>query len=411
MGGSEDLRGKTVGLVLAGGGARGAYELGVLSVLLPWLEREGYGRPKIILGTSVGAINTAYLAATADEPDLQAVLEDGCDIWRQMTWGSALKSVWWPKTLRRILFDALHVPWSHSWSLLDSKPLRETLVEGKLSGRFPSGLPFERIRANVKSGHLRTAAVAATRAFTSSSVVFCDTQDPALPEPNVRRGIQYEHAKLGVDHVLASAAIPSLFPAWEVTEPAELAGWYQDGGTRLNTPIKPAIDLHVELLIIVGLHSYKLGADPLPPPNARPETLDGAGQLIQAVLIDPLINDVQTLAKVNGLVQHSTSSVDERVIPYILITPASANAIANIATECFKDRYKGLRNIARRFRSVGALGWLLDVGSNPVRGELLSYFLFDSDFANALIECGRKGAEDWLALQHDNGPWRTGPPP
>jgi NTE family protein len=407
----EDLRGKTVGLVLAGGGARGAYELGVLSVLLPRLEEEGYGRPKIIVGTSVGAINTAYLAATADDPRMQDAVDEGCEIWRNMGWGNALKSVWWPKPLRQSVFDAFHVPWSHSWSLLDPAPLRETLRCGHLTDKFPTGLPFERIHDNVQAGHLRTAAVAATRAYTSQSVIFCDSSDAELPPLNKRRGIRYEPAELGLEHVLASAAIPSFFPAQEVTSPDRLAGWYHDGGTRLNTPINPAVDLGVELLIIVALHSYNLGAGQRASACERPETIDGAAQLIQAVLIDPLINDVYTLVKINKLVRVAGAGVSERTIPYILIAPQHPDEIAEIATCCFKDNYTGPHNIGRRGRSVGVLGGLLDVGDNAVRGELLSYLMFDKDFANELIKLGKRNADEWLQKEHDNGPWRTGLPP
>jgi NTE family protein len=408
----EDLRGKTVGLVLAGGGARGAYEMGVLSVLLPRLEDEGYGRPKIIVGTSVGAINTAYLAATADEDRLEDAVDEGCEIWREMGWGNALKSVWWPKPLRQSAFDALHVPWSHSWSLLDAAPLRKTLGSGHLTDKFPTGLPFERIHDNVQAGHLRTAAVATTRAYSSQSVIFCDSSDSKLPQLNIRRGIQYEPAKLTLEHVLASAAIPSFFPAQKVTSPDHLAGWYQDGGTRLNTPINPAVDLGVELLIIVALHSYNLGVGQGASACERPETLDGAAQLIQAVLIDPLINDVYTLVKINDLVAIAgAGATQEKIIPYILIAPRNPGEIADIATSCFEDRYTGPRNIGRRGRSVGVLGWLLDVGDNEVRGELLSYLLFDKDFANELIKLGKRNADEWLQTKHHNGPWRTGMPP
>ncbi|MGH2979278.1 MAG: patatin-like phospholipase family protein, partial [Solirubrobacterales bacterium] len=144
-----------VGLVLAGGGARGAYEVGALSELLPRLPEEE--RPNVIVGTSVGAINAAYLAGTADMPVAEA-LERGCDIWREMAWESALAPLVSFAQLRlfmRAAADALGLPGGRSWSMLDPAPLRRTLDEK---------VPFGGIHANVATGRLSAAAVVATRA-------------------------------------------------------------------------------------------------------------------------------------------------------------------------------------------------------------------------------------------------------
>lgn len=390
-----------VGLVLAGGGARGAYEMGALSELLPRLTPEE--RPRVILGTSVGAVNAAYLAATADQP-LAEALERGCDIWRDMRWENALSPLASIAELRLVLRaagGALGIPGAKSWSLLDPTPLRSTLE---------ARIPFDRIHENVASEQITAAAVVATRASTSLSVVFCDS-DGAQPPPDERRGIAYERtARLSPEHVIASAAIPGAFPAVEVKDPPHAREWYFDGGTRLNTPIKPALDLGAERLIIVALHSPRLGA--VAGGTDRPQVLEGIAQLLQGVLIDPLVNDVYTLTTINRLVAEGNDGGGRsfKPIPYILISPDAPNEIGELATRIYRRRYEGLGNLGRRYQSVGRLGRILNVGDGPLRGELLSYFFFDPEFAEELIELGRRDARRWISAEHDLGLWTLLPP-
>jgi NTE family protein len=406
---SPEHRGRErIGLVLAGGGARGAYEIGALSALLPRLD-EAQQRPDIIVGTSVGAINAAYLASTANEP-LNQALDRGCEIWRQISeWKRVFKplgSLAQLKLLLRLGADAAGVPGVRAWSVLNPAPLRETLR---------AAIHFPQIGANVRGGKISTAAVVATRASTSLSVVFCVTGDQ-LPPADVRRGIEYQPTgELALEHVLASAAIPGAFPAVQVEPARPGLDWYSDGGTRLNTPIKPALKLGADKLIIVGLQSPRLGtaAGGL----GRPEVADGAGQFLQSVLIDPLVNDLQTLTTINALVPPGGSIArgrEYRHIPYILIAPELPYEVGRLAAARYKAHYAGPRNWRRRWDSRARLGRLLEVGENELRGELLSYFLFDSEFADQLISLGRRDAECWLEQarrgEHDMGLWRTTAP-
>ncbi len=388
-----------VGLVLAGGGARGAYEVGALSELLPRLKPDE--RPTVIVGTSVGAINAAYVAATADRPPGEA-LEEGCEIWRDMRWESALSPLLSMAQVRlalRSAADALGIPGAHGWSMLNPAPLRATL---------DARIPFERIHANVESKHIRAAAVVGTRASTSLSVVFCDT-NAGQPQADDRRGITYVRTSaLSAEHVIASAAIPGAFPAVEIHDPPSARGWYYDGGTRLNTPIRPALDLGAGRMIITALHSPRLGSTL--GDGERPQVLDGVAQLLQGVLVDPLINDVHTLATINRQIAEGGQSGDASLkpIPYILIAPEQPNEIGDVATRCYQ-RLHGRRKLFRRRGSVARLGRLLDIGDSPWRGELLSYFFFDPEFANELIELGRRDARRWLSVAHDDGVWQLGP--
>jgi len=158
-----------VAVVLAGGGARGAYEIGALSALLPRLEARGE-RPRVIVGTSVGAINAAYLAATADQP-LERVLADGSRLWSEIGFDDVLAPLLSPAELARALAsvgELLRVPGVHMRSLLDPAPLARTLK---------SRIRLGRMHANVSKGALRAAAVVATSAH--SGVVFHDGGGPS----------------------------------------------------------------------------------------------------------------------------------------------------------------------------------------------------------------------------------------
>jgi NTE family protein len=379
-----------IALVLAGGGARGAYEAGVLSVILPALPEAE--RPNIIVGSSVGAVNGAYLAATHD-----ADLNTGRAIWEHITWGDVLAT---PsiRDLDRIARAALTFTGLLSLdvpSLLDATPLKHTLE--KL-------IPFKEIGRHVDSGRLLSAAVVATSALTGRSVVFHQGGTPEEVRDH-KRGIDYVPAELNEQHVRASSAIPAAFPAVEVTEgPAK--GWYFDGGTRLNAPIKPALSLGAEKVIVIGLNSIAPATDELAGPE-RPDVFAGAAHVIDALLADPLVEDIQTLTTINELVGERRTKHHRRV-PYIFIAPPERDTIGRIAREVFRRYYGGLFH-AHRSPQLAFLGRLVAAGADPLHGELLSYLFFAPEFARALIERGREDAQAWLEEPHDEGLWDTGP--
>jgi NTE family protein len=419
---SNGPRPKTA-LVLAGGGARGAYEIGALSVLLPLLEERGE-RPDIVVGTSVGALNAAFLAATADRP-VDEVVERGRQIWEETRYDDVLRSLVGAEELAhalRSLGDLVGIPGVRSWSLLDPTPLMATLKQA---------IPFAAIRRNVAGGAMTSAAVVATAAAGGRTVVFHD--GGGRPKRDRQRGIDYVATPIGVDHVRASAAIPSIFPAVRVGSPAGARGWYFDGGTHLNTPIKPALALGAEKVIVVALNS--LGQDPRKSRHPRPDAYDGVSQLLQAVLVDPLVHDVHTLTTVNEIVARAGTVTAEAAtgtvategtldpattdagtgrpykrIPYILIAPETRNALGECAVRAYRAHYTGISGAARS-RDLALLGHALDAGLNPVRGELFSYLFFAPEFARELLELGRADAKRWLSRRHDNGPWRLRPLP
>jgi NTE family protein len=357
------------------------------------------------VGTSVGAINTAYLAANADQDDPHELGRGGEELWRKIGFSNVLKplvSVSEGARLWSYLREVLGSHRAHTDSLLDPAPLTATL--SKL-------IEFERIHPNVEAGRLTTAAVVATSGRTNMSVVFHD--GGRSPAADARRGISYVKTELSEYHVRASAAIPLLFPAVPIEAPAGRR-WYFDGGTRLNTPIKPALALGARRLIVIALNSLAHSEDPKA--ETRPDALDGATQLIQAVLVDPLVNDVHTLATVNELLaddsEERTQAHERRTgrrrVPYMLIAPQDPLEIGRIAMDVYKSRYRSPLAFAHS-PNVSALGHLVNAASSETHGELLSYLLFAEEFANRLIDLGKDDARRWLDDKHDDGRWQLGP--
>lgn len=420
-------------VVLAGGGARGAYEMGALSVILPRLEQRGE-RPRVIVGTSVGAINAAFLAASAGEPVARAV-QEGTRLWSEIGFDDVLEPLLSPSELARALGalgEFAGLPGAHLWSLLDPAPLARTLR---------SRIRIARVRTNIANGSLEAAAVVATSAHSGASVVFHDGGGTVKDDPE--RAIDYAATRLALEHVRASAAIPGVFPAVHVDRPRAARGWYFDGGTRLNTPIKPALVLGAERVVVIALNSLRSGTM-----RGRPQALDGASQLVQALLVDPLVHDVQTLATINELLaaRASRRQAGERRgpgaagaasagagasattgraarmagpprrarrhkrVPYMLIAPQRPDEIGAIAAQVYREHYAGLREVVSA-PSLALLGRAFDAGSSAARGELFSYLFFAREFAEALMRRGRQDAQRWLAMRHDDGPWRLRKPP
>jgi NTE family protein len=383
----------TVALVLAGGGARGAYEIGVLSELLPELERRGES-PRIVVGTSVGAFSAAFLAANAHRP-VADMMSEAERFWTDQRWTDVLRPVTSPRGLLRLLRYAgqlLGLRRPRIRALLDPAPLEGTLARL---------LSFEQLERNVADGRLDVAAVAVTSALTSRTVVF-HAGGPEPPRDELR-AIDYVSTPLRSDHVRASGAIPGAFPAVHVDAPAVARGWYFDGGTRLNTPIKPALALGADRVVVIGLNSIAPG----PPELAgerQPDLFEGASQLMQAVLVDPLSNDVRSLAEEN------LPGEGGRRIPYVFVAPRERDEIGAIAVRIFNERYTGLRGILRD-RNLAFVGRTVAGGDDAIHGELLSFLFFAPEFARELIALGRSHAREWLSHDHDDGPWQTGPLP
>jgi NTE family protein len=392
-----------IALVLAGGGARGAYEAGALTALAPALAAGGQA-PDIIVGTSIGALNGSFFAARAAEP-FELTAAAAVEMWRELRWCDALRPLVSPAELGRLLGAGAMLaglPGGGLAGLLDPSPLRATLE------RLVS---FERIAQNVEDGALTAAAVVATAYHTTRSVVF-HHGGPALGLDPLR-AIDYFATTIAPEHVLASAAIPGAFPAIEISQPGEAAGWYGDGGVRLNAPLTPALALGADRVLVIGLNSSVTHAGA----SARPDAVDGVAQLLQVVLADQLAEDVATLAAVNETLAPTRSATGasdarkrarhQRTIPYIFVAPSDRLEIGRLAREVYKRRYAGISGFARD-ANIALLGRFVNAERSAIHGELLSYLFLARECLDELIALGRRDAERWLDQRHDAGLWQVG---
>jgi NTE family protein len=385
-----------VAVVLPGGGARGAYEVGALSVLLPALEARGE-RVDLWCGTSVGAINAALFASLAHLPADEGAAS-AVEGWMSMTKSDVIARVIGPGTPRtalRIATDWLGLPGGGASGLLDPGPLRRSL------DRWIDWLSVTR---NVRGGLVEAVCAVATSLEHGAPVAFVHaTTNRPLPGSD---DIRYVRTCLGSEHIRASAAIPLLFPPVEVTAPAEAAGFYTDGATRLNSPIKPAVALGADRVVIVGF-------DPLAAYTrerrraGRPHFADIAGNVLDGLLVDPVAADVHRLAAINAFFVEGLGGPQDaartyrrvrgrppyRRIAYALVAPERRGELGRIAERVFAARYGGLRGL--RSPDFALMSRLLGTRAAS-RGELLSFLFFDQEFIGELIDGGRHDAQRWL---------------
>jgi NTE family protein len=388
---------ESIGLVLAGGGARGAYEVGALSVILPILEERGE-RPTILAGTSVGAINAAFVASSGHVP-VDEAMEAGLAAWRDVDKGDVIGPVVLkqaPLAALRYLGDALSLPGGKLSGLLDPSPLGENLREW---------IDWPALHSNVEQGTVDAVAVVATSTHTGRTVVFYESTKELTF--HCSRAVDYVAAGLAPEHIRASAAIPVVFPPVRVDEPVDARGWYIDGGTRFNAPIKPAIDIGAERLLVVGTTALtpRLVRSADPDPDCEPDLTDAALQLVHGALVDPLVEDIRMLSNINEFyvdgdgargaraLREAAGKDPYRLIPYAWVGPSRPDAIGELACEVFRSRYGGLKSL--RSVDFGLLNAIIDAESTN-HGELLSYLFFDAEFIEELIAMGRRDGQAWV---------------
>jgi NTE family protein len=387
----------TIAAVLPGGGARGAYEIGAMSVLLPALQARGE-RVEIWCGTSVGAINAAALASLAHLPADEQV-QAALSLWDELHKEDViapLAGAGGVRMVARMIAHALGLPGAGLASLLDPSPLGASLDRW---------IDWDRLAANVDAEMVRATCVVATSLTTGDPVGFVAARSGAPRHHD--DVIRYVETRLHGEHVRASAAIPLLFPAVEVTRPHAARGFYADGGTRLNSPIKPALNLGAERVIVIGLEPFA-PAGGRAPSHRVPSIGDVAANVLDGLLVDQVAQDLRRLAAINQFFVEDAISgkmhaarayrlsrghQPYRPISYALVAPARRGAIGKLADEVFERRYGGLRGL----RDIDYVLMARALGGRAgARGELLSFLLFDHVFITELITMGQRDARRWL---------------
>lgn len=383
-------------LVLEAGGARSAYQVGALEVLLPVLAERGT-RPRVLIGTSAGALLSGLLTATAhlEADDQVARLKE---VLRQTTKRHVMRPLWRqvPEVMARYTSETLGLSGFRLRGLFGTQPLARTLGQS---------IDWESLHRNVEEGLVEAAAVTATSVRTGQVVMFTESTSPVpRSAPDCHR--RFVATRLDVAHLMASAAIPTLFSSVRVDEPAEAAGWYVDGATRRRVPLAPALELNADRVVVVGTGGLRPPDPALDRGGAAVDLGDSLATLLGAVMDDPLRHDLRRLAEFNTLAEdaelapalrrhrEARGQPAYRTVPYVAVAPEDGEELARAAMQVFRANHGSLR------RTLGdpdmqIIHRLLGSDS-PLQGELLSYLLFDPDFFDAASELGRRDARRWV---------------
>ena len=405
MGRSDGRKnGARIAVVMSGGGARGAYEAGVLSFLYGELS-ERLGRPvqfDIVTGTSVGAIHACYVAATQQDADMGERL---VEIWRSLSLDTVFSVG---------ATDLVRVPWRllGLGSVPKLLPGPAESAPERLPGIFDTEwleslvlkkVPWPQIRRNIEEGRLQALAIAATEIATGRSVVFIENAEGEVKTWARDPFIVARPVHIGLPHALASASIPLLFAAIRIGRT-----YYCDGGLRLNTPLAPALRLGADRVLVIGLrHSYTPEEEDRIARRREANFTSPtylAGKALNALLLDRIETDVDRLRLFNAILESGVKAYGEefvervnepiveargrpyRVVRDLFLRPSED--LGAMASECLRQgtprrsvRSWLSRNVAR-YAARGALG----------EADLLSYIFFDHCYTERLVELGRHDA-------------------
>lgn len=363
------LNDKKTGLILSGGGARAAYQVGVLMAIAELVPRGTRNPFPVICGTSAGAINAAALAANAH--NYRMAVRGLERVWANITpeqvyrtdFGTFIRSLarWW---LSGLITGATPV---HS-SLLDSTPLR------RLLGLV---INFQRIQASIDRGDVEALSITASSYATGESVSFFQGQ-PGLDEWTRARRLG-RRSVIHPEHLLASSAIPILFPAIEVHD-----RYYGDGAVRQLAPVSPALHLGADRVLVVGVSGNAAGGRQREVAG-YPSLAQVLGHILNSVFVDTLEGDVERLERINKTLEAIPESarrkhgVSLRPVDVLKIYPSEP--IDEIAARYARQLPRTLRLF---LRSSGA--------TRSPGASAVSYLLFEPGFCRTLITLGFRDA-------------------
>jgi NTE family protein len=360
-------------LVLSGGGARAAYQVGFLR----FLARELPGIvPGVLTGVSAGGINAAYLAARqepfADKVESLANLWGSLrieDVFRVDVRDLASRTVRWGARL----MSGGRAPLPPARSLVDTAPLRQ-LLERVLEAE--GGVLIGIVRS-LRDGWLRALAMTASSYTTGQSITWVQTREdcvmPTWERPQRKSAI----CSLRVDHVMASSALPFFFPAVEVD-----GAWYGDGGVRLTAPLSPAVHLGAGRIVAISTRYARSREEAdRPAVLGYPPPAQVAGVLFNAIFLDLLDGDALHMRMINDLVARLPEGQRDglRHIDLLVLRPSEDLGLLANAFEPELPR-------AFRFLTRG-------LGTRETRSnDMLSLVMFQSDYVKRLIEMGEADA-------------------
>ncbi|MGQ7847597.1 patatin-like phospholipase family protein [Granulosicoccus sp. 3-233] len=371
-------------LILGGGGARAAYQVGVLDAIRQVIcQTRGSSCPlpfKVLCGTSAGAITATSLASHAASFDtaMTRLLQVWSDfqpnqVYRTDVGGALANASRW--------LSALSMGWlikEPPRSLFDNRPLRQLLEQN---------IDFNSIDHAIARGHLEALAISTSSYSSGRHIVFYQSHHPITPWTRSRR--LASRTTIGVDHLMASSAIPFVFPAARLQIDGK-SGFFGDGAMRQNAPISPAIHLGATRIVVIGAGQIEENsgedADTPPSPDADDQTDYPAlgqigGHVMASIFLDGMAADVERLERINRTLDIMTPEQQQQsgLKPLDLLTITPSKRLDSLA-EPF------VRNLPRTTRSA-----LRVLGATGPRGVgLSSYLLFDKQYTQTLIALGRR---------------------
>ncbi len=370
-----------VGLVLPGGGARAAYQVGVLRALSDLLPARAINPFPVVSGTSAGAVNATAIAVHADR--FRVAVGNLERVWRNFQVGQVFRAD--TGSMLRASLHWLFAMLSGGWllpppkSLFDNSPLRELLKEQ---------FDFSRIGRSIAEGHLDAIAMSTAGYASTRSVSFFEAKPGCAPWKRTRRA--GEPVSLSVEHLMASVAVPFLFP------PVLLGDeYYGDGAMRESNPFSAAIHLGAQRLLVIGTRNETSPAMAVPP--LCPTFGQIFGYMLDSLFTDGMYSDLERLTQLNQIVDkvgpitvsNPDSTVQLRRIDMMVILPS--RDLSEIARHHVDSLPRTLRVL---LRTLGAM--------NTGGGQLMSYLLFQDTYTRELIALGyhdaMKRADDLLSF-------------